>query len=391
MIMKKRYLILTIGILFILVLVILMGIKKQRVSYEQQILPVLDTPGKSPLVSRIQTLTTRGGRVDWSPKGDLIAFDRLGEDGYYDVWLMELDGNEQRCLTCDKAQLPQKHNGNPVWSPDGKYLVFQSVDPNLKGLPFILSEQEKLLTGPGVGINNNIWLMTKNGDQFWQLTHIADKMGLLHPHFSHDGKKLLWAERVSSEPKPQGQWVIKIADLEFQHTFVGPDFWYLANIQSFQPVNMRFYETHGFTPDNQKVIFSATPDGLFNHLEIYLYDLKTEELKQLTGPDEQWDEHAQLSPDGKKIVWMSSRGIEQELKQDKGITEFWLMNADGSGKQRLTYFNDSTASEYLPIEGGIVSKDNSWSLDGKKIVAYISKGTAELKDRPELIVLIELE
>lgn len=386
--MKKKYFLLSAVFLILLTTAV---VRQREKIVPLQELPLLNTAGKNALVKNIKTITKQGGRVDWSPNGSLIAFDRLGEDGYYDVWLMRPDGSEQRCLTCDKAQLPQKHNGNPVWSPDGKYLVFQSVDPNLKGLPFILSEQEKLLTGPGVGINNNIWLMTKNGDQFWQLTHIADKMGLLHPHFSHDGKKLLWSERVSNEPKPQGQWVIKIADLEFQHTFVGPDFWYLANIQTFQPVNMRFYETHGFTPDNQKVIFSATPDGLFNHLEIYLYDLKTEELKQLTGPDEQWDEHAQLSPDGTKIVWMSSRDIEQELKQDKGMTEFWLMNTDGSNKQRLTYFNDPTAPEHIFLEGGIVSKDNNWSPDGKKIVAYISKGTAELKDRPELIVLIELE
>jgi len=36
----------------------------------------LDTPGKNIGVKRIKTITDNGGRVDWSPDGDFIAFDR---------------------------------------------------------------------------------------------------------------------------------------------------------------------------------------------------------------------------------------------------------------------------------------------------------------------------
>jgi len=397
--MKKKYIFIIIGIVFLLVL-LLVGMRfirrgyyfgqrfprlrhwleqREKSDFFEEPLPLLDTQGKNPLVRRIKTLTNQGGRLDWSPKGDLIAFDRLGEDSYYDIWLMKLDGSGQKCLTCNNSQLPQKHNGQPAWHPSGDYLVFQAQDPNLKGLPLILKRAEKKLTGPGIGINNNLWLMDKNGTQFWQLTKIESMMGLLHPHFSYDGKKLLWSERVSGEPKPSGQWVIKIADFVLEKN--QPQ---IKNTKEYQPQNMPFYEVHGFTPDNQKIIFSATPDGQYQHLDIFIFNLETAELKQLTGPYEEWDEHAQLSPDGQKIVWMSSRGILQNIKQNQVITDYWIMNIDGTNKQRLTYFNDSAAPEYL--KGGIAAADSSWSPEGNKLAALLLN--PQTQEGP--IVLIEL-
>jgi Tol biopolymer transport system component len=79
-------------------------------------------------VKRIRTVTPSGGRLDWSP-ANLVVFDRLGSDEYYDVYLMEADGSKERCLTCDAAGLPPGHHGNPAWHPSGDYIVFQSQDP----------------------------------------------------------------------------------------------------------------------------------------------------------------------------------------------------------------------------------------------------------------------
>lgn len=355
----------TIGALLLILLGLLM-IRKLRLSQSTtQLLPVLDTAGKSPLVKNIKTITNQGGRVDWSPTGDLIAFDRMGEDGYYDVWLMKPDGIEQRCLTCGKPGVPQKHNGQPAWHPTGQYVVFQSQDPNLKGLPSIFARAERVLTGPGAGINNNLWLMSSDGNRFWQLTSIEEKMGVLHPHFSHDGKKLLWSERVSNEPKPGGQWMIKVAEF----SIIG-DQPRLENIQELQPGNLLFYETHGFSPDDKTILFSATKTGQYADLDIYTYSLATVDLKILTDPNlYQWDEHAHFSPDGTKIIWMSSMEIEQQIKNNQVITDYWMMNTDGTQKGRLTYFNQPNAPEYS--DTSVTAADLSFSPDGKKIVAYL--------------------
>jgi len=104
------------------------------------------------------------------------------------------------------------------------------------------------------------------------------------------------------------------------------------------------------------------------------------------GSIDQWDEHAHISPDGSKIVWMSSMGIDQEVEQFKFKSDLWIMNADGSNKQRLTYFNDPGASEY--VSGGIVVSDSSWNREGNKLVVFLIDRSG--KDEHS-IVMIDFE
>lgn len=62
-------------------------------------------------VSLVQ-ITNDGGRVDWSPDGATIYFDRRGADDLYDVWAMNPDGSNEVCITCDRPELPNNHQGN---------------------------------------------------------------------------------------------------------------------------------------------------------------------------------------------------------------------------------------------------------------------------------------
>ncbi len=64
--------------------------------------------------------------------------------------------------------------------------------------------------------------------------------------------------------------------------------------------------------------------------------LWTNRLKRLTETPNEWDEHAHYSPDGKKIVWMSSTGFDRDWGDISGhnwqkylVTELWIMDADG--------------------------------------------------------------
>jgi Tol biopolymer transport system component len=99
-----------------------------------------------------------------------------------------------------------------------------------------------------------------------------------------------------------------------------------------------------------------------------------------------WDEHAHLSPDGRKLSWISARWRPAGmLRLTDGSLEpthdfFWiapailftffnppagfsteltLMDADGGAIQRLTFDDDVVA-------------DNEWSPDGKRIVYRIT-------------------
>jgi hypothetical protein len=122
-----------------------------------------DQPHCGPYAHRTTTLKAQGGRVDWSRTNGLIAYDRPGDDGYYDVYTMAADGSRETCLTCGKGALgPQKNNGNPAWHPSGNYIVFQSEVADSQATPFA--------SYPGRGINNVLWVTDPAGQQFTQLT-----------------------------------------------------------------------------------------------------------------------------------------------------------------------------------------------------------------------------
>src|SRR6266480_3279472 len=53
---------------------------------------------------------------DIAPDGKTVAFSYLG-----DIWLVDINGGEARHLT-----MHEKHDFNPVFSPDGKWIAFSS-------------------------------------------------------------------------------------------------------------------------------------------------------------------------------------------------------------------------------------------------------------------------
>jgi len=316
-----------------------------------------------------------GGRVAWSHERNLIAFDRTGPRGTFDIYTIRPDGAEDRCLTCDQQGLPRSHRGNPAWHPSGAYIVFQSHDPRLQTGR---GRVESYLGTPGIGINNDVWITAADGSRAWRLTRVRPGEGVLHPHFSHDGRHLLWSEIVDPSVRGMGgQWVIRLADFSIEAG--SPR---LQNVRTLRPGNLQLYETHGFSPDDRRILFSASPPGgNYYDLEIYSYEPASGTLTRLTRNDE-WDEHAQFTADGRHIVWASSEAIAQRKDPRDLRLDYWMMNADGLEKRRLTRFNASGSPEFRP---NTLVADFEFGPDGKTIVAKI--GAA---GRGETVVLIRL-
>ncbi|HET6781403.1 MAG TPA: hypothetical protein VFH67_04855, partial [bacterium] len=322
-----------------------------------------------------QVLVPEGGRVAWSHARNLIAFDRRSQAGTFEIYTIHPDGSDEQCLTCERPVLPRSHRGNPAWHPSGEYVAFQAHDPALSGGR---GPKESYTGTPGLGINNDIWLMKADGTHFWRITRVKAGGGVLHPHFSHDGRLLLWSEIVDPSVRGLGgQWAIKIAEIVLSEA--GP---YPARVRTLRPGDLQLYETHAFSPDDRRILFSGAPRrGDYFDLEIYAFDLTTSRLTQLTRNNE-WDEHAQFTADGKRIVWASSEGVEQRKDPRDLKLEYWIMNDDGSSKQRLTRFNDPSAPEFRP---GALAADFEFGPDGKTIVAKLGAAA-----RGETVVLIRL-
>ncbi|MDY7034140.1 MAG: hypothetical protein SVY10_19815, partial [Thermodesulfobacteriota bacterium] len=113
----------------------------------------------------------------------------------------------------------------------------------------------------------------------------------------------------------------------------------------------------------------------------------------LTFSGRYWDEHAHYSPDGKKIVWITQKWVK-EKRGDIG-NELSIMNADGTGKKRLTYFNVPGSNGYTGYQ--TICGDSSWGPDGKRIVFFrilAGKKNPEsitFPKRTTEIILLELE
>src|ERR1700678_61327 len=272
-----------------------------------------------------------GGRVAWSKVLNLVAYDRVSSDGYYDVHVMNPDGSTDQCLTCGQAALPPGHKGDPDFDFSGKWIIFQAEKP---GTPTGFDT----LASPGSGLFNDVWMMDVAGTQFYQLTDVpATNSGVLHPHFSHSGNQITWAQLLNPLPLPLGTWEVQIAGLVFTNGTPS-----LQNITSYQPGAMpRFYETHGFSSDDQSVYFSGDPDvgQEWYGLDIYVFTPATPTPVNLANTPTDWDEHADLSPDGTHILWGSSTGIQ--LVSGDSKLDYWIMENDGYKKPQLPWYNET--------------------------------------------------
>jgi len=309
--------------------------------------------------ARIQELTDRGGRLDWWEAGRKIVFDRKGSDGCYNVWVMDGNGENKQCISCDIAELRGLNVGQPTWHPSGLYIVVQ-VEKAIH-----VGKRCGLATNPGAGVHNDLWTITLASKVAQRIHKVDDGKdhGTLHPHFSKDGARLSWAElndgaNLFVPGKEFGFWSLKVANVEGMGETAK-----LAQIESYTPNGTnRWYENHGFSPDGHKLIFTGSEDQqkVQEHANIYVYDLTQPNTPAVQLTDQQYNEHGHFSPDGKRMVWMSGR--------DVWATDYWLMQADGSQKKQVTFFNIEGSPDYRGNK--VVTADFVWKDDGSHIIAY---------------------
>jgi TolB protein len=109
----------------------------------------------------------------WSPRGDRIVFVRL-ENGDYEIYTIRPDGTGLRQLTHTRG-----NEGHPAWSPDGKWIAFDSSRMGWK--------DEALLPWHEPQSYGEIFVMRADGRNVRQLTDNQWEDGVLG-----------WAPQVSS-------------------------------------------------------------------------------------------------------------------------------------------------------------------------------------------------
>lgn len=128
-----------------------------------------------------------------------------------------------------------------------------------------------------------------------------------------------------------------------------------------------FYDAEAtLSPDGKKMIYTSTKDG---DIELYIMELKSGKEKRITN-ELGYDGGAWFSPDGKKIIWRASRPkTEAAINEYKELLaqdlvaptnmEVWVANVDGSDAKQVTNFGQANwAPTFMPDSKRIIFASN---------------------------------
>ena len=241
----------------------------------------------------------------WSPDGKWIAFEST-RDGTPQIFLLAADGGEARKLT-----MLSTGAGQPMWAPDGKSLAFVSaVFAEFSAKPF--KESDKL--------NQE---KQDARDKSKVKARMIDKLLFRH-----------WDEWV--DDKRQHIFVVKVkpdgsADGDPRDVTPGEN--------DGVPTSSTFSagDEFAFSPDGKEIAFSAPPLPIreqawrTNH-DVWTVNLATGERKNLTAQNLGADGLPRYSPDGKFVAYRAQ--ARAGFEADKW--DLWLLDRATGQRRNLT-------------------------------------------------------
>jgi hypothetical protein len=180
--------------------------------------------------------------------------------------------------------------------PQGDWLMFHSW-----------TGHRITIGAPGFGgIGSNVYVTREDGTGLTALTTDPEGEDNFHAYFSPDGKQVVWTHINWNAPEDGGRglWDVRLADF-----VVGADgVPRLANERIVRPDNGHFYETQWWAPDGSGFLYTEST-GTAGNLELFFYRVRGRgpQIVHLTDDNPAWDEQAIFTPDGKNVIFMSTR------------------------------------------------------------------------------------
>lgn len=252
----------------------------------------------------------------------------------------------------------------PQWDPSGEFIICgveKEFYNELLYVPYNL-----LLGWIHSGIWVDIWAAKPDGTQWYQL-YSCDG-GMVGPAFTASGTKCAFSEAQSGSDLTVdifGVWKLQYCDYSVTNGTPA-----LTNITDITPAGSRWNEPGNFSPVNDSLLLISADIGMLNAegQDQFILNVVNGNIVNLNNSPMIWDEHGVFSPDGSKVLFMSSYPYQADTNSYHTLslkTEFMLMNTDGTGLQQLTHFCDTA---YYPVHPGIAAT-GSWRSDGARIYA----------------------
>ncbi len=245
-------------------------------------------------------------------------------------------------------------NAEAYWSFDGKMLVFQRTSIK-DGLPC-----DQIFVGK----------VPKPGKPFEYKLLSTGKGRTTCSFFTKDNKHVIYAStHLGSEACPPTPDRAKYGNKYIWPLYSSFDI-FMADLDGKivkQLTNSKGYDAEAtLSPDGKKMIYTSTKDG---DIELYIMDLESGAEKRITNMLG-YDGGAWFSPDGTKLIWRASRPkTEAEIKEYKDLLaenlvaptnmEVWVSNADGSNARQITAYGQANwAPAYMPDSKRIIFASN---------------------------------
>lgn len=215
------------------------------------------------------------------------------------IFQSNMDGDNEIYLMTKKEVIRLTDNSwddiHPVWSPDGKTVAF-AANPDRNYDIFVMNSD-------GTGIAR----VTSSEDDETYPSWFPDGKSLA---FSRESKKFLRSEEALFRVNLETKRTVRLVP-EFSKTHAIPHVSLTAPLITFTGKRMMGWD-------------------------VAVYDMKKKEVRFLHDKGDSC--RARFSRDGKKLAFVSS--------QADGKGDIWLMNSDGSQKTRLTALDDTY--DYFP-------------------------------------------
>ncbi len=280
--------------------------------------------------------------------GSQIAVVRLvtGNPPTSDVVVMDSSGRQRHTLVHAAGRRGVRVAVEPpAWSPDGRWLAFTGV----------VGRHSKGFEQPA-----DVFVVRADGSDLRRLTHTGSAG---EPVWSPDGRMIVFAE-LSLVGNPN-----LATSVAAQLMRVNRDG---SNLRKLTPlVRGRVDRPGSFSPDGTRLVFTRL------NVSALAYAGKTEKSIEVMGVDGSGLRQLvadgidpAYSPDGRRIAFVTNRDHSGSIRTGEDESEYanelYVMNADGTGADRLTH--SSELGELQP----------TWSPNGTRI-AYARQDEAFAK------------